>query len=406
MAEFQFRKWVFLNLKIVDMKKIFSAFALSITLLLCGCNQSVGETHLEYDPMIALPENYFTYSGQDLGDGYYFWDGTCRYLDYGTMTVVPICSRLNCTHMGNDRNDCSGRKMGDNRWIFYNNSVYYIENECTDENKMEYSAYLCRAELDGTNRRRITKLGDYQCTAMFVSDDIAYIMAARTYFPEGDDPEELHYYYNQQVYVLALDLKTFDTRFSHCLFEGISPDIRIKGMVDGNIYLNISAIDEEIFSVTEFCDQNVNISNRIFTVNTKSLEIGEYTDHYPVSIYGNKYLMYQNNGNLCFESADNTIIIPSFDFAGSSSVFSVSYNDERLIICSSADPDMLYLFNMKTQKLLKGDIEQFKAELVGKEFFFVAEYENSLILKAIGDCNFFKVPLDKIVFTDAEFDEL
>lgn len=390
------------------MKRKISIILFFLIFLITGCDIESPIDELEHTEIrnIKTKEQYFTYSEQDLGDGYYFWDGFCRYLDYSTMTVVPICSRLNCTHVGKDRNECSGRKMGDNRWIFYDNSVYYIENKCMDEDKMEYSAYLYCAELDGTNRRRVMSLGDYQCTSMFVSGDIAYIMAVRTYFPEGDDPEELHYYYNQQIYVLSLDLKTFDTKFSRCLFEGISPDIRIKGMVDGTIYLNISAIDGENFSVTEFCDYNVNVSSKILTVNTKSLEIGEYTDHYPVSIYGNKYLMYQDNGDLYFESDDKTIIISSFDFAGSNSVFSVSYNDEKLIICSSADPDTLYLFNMETQKLLKGDIEQFKAELVGKEYFFVAEYENSLILKAIGDCDFFKVPLDKIIFTDTEFDEL
>lgn len=154
----------------VYMKKIIS-FVIALEMLLCsGCGKnyeedlkkengqnSIVQKEAEY---ITNAQNYYSECiFADDGAGYYFTvvkkDGyELFYYDDNMSEAVPLCSKVNCMHSGEDCDAYFSKEECMEGFIWYQNkSLFRIEQDTTTKN-----VYLMSSDRDGGNSRQVSML--------------------------------------------------------------------------------------------------------------------------------------------------------------------------------------------------------------------------------------------------------
>lgn len=243
------------------MKKIIltilkSALAAFLALSASACNAKGFSTDQTYDRDYPVPvcdmsffDSGYAIYGTPTGDGGVIegYGLTC-YVDYGTKTVVPRCSKPNCDHSGGD---CAASIEC---WclLVYNNSFYrlYEVSEQTSSGDLKLYTAVAMSEMDGTNEKTIAKIegtvfGQSAApreSVMFVYDGKLYIYTVLEDFKDGVGSN----YRKYKLYGISLGSGQIDDLglFS----EGYSATCLLIGATEEKAYFRCRSREREINS--------------------------------------------------------------------------------------------------------------------------------------------------------------
>lgn len=174
-------------------------------------------TDREYQYVGYIPTT-FTGSGLIHGD----LTSTYYYLDYETMSEIPLCPDPNCEHGAyyykNQRsNDNCGAYYYDSAFC-YNGRMYFIEYKWKKRGTVERDTFLCCADMDGQNRRTIATFEDYDhCFASCRYENILYLFLE---YPIWGDSDRTINTVPMDIYLCAFDLSAETVLFEERLYEG------------------------------------------------------------------------------------------------------------------------------------------------------------------------------------------
>ncbi len=160
----------------------------------------------------------FTGSGLIHGDS----SSTYYYLDYETMTEIPLCPDPNCEHgeyyyKNQSSNDNCGAHYYESAF-YYNGKMYFIEYKRKNIRTAEQDVLLCCADIDGQNRRTVATFEDYDYVgAMYRCKNILYLLLYKPIWGDSDRSDNI---VPKDIYLCAVDLSAENVIFEDKIFDG------------------------------------------------------------------------------------------------------------------------------------------------------------------------------------------
>lgn len=213
---------------------------------------------------------YVTFTGNGLI--YHDLTDTHYYLDYETMSEIPLCPDPNCEHgayyykhqRGNE--NCGAHYS--RGAFYYNGKMYFTQYKWKKRGTVEQDIFLCCADIDGQNRRTIATFEDYDyVNAMYRRENILYLFL---YKPVWGDSDRTINTVPMDIYLFAVDLSAETVLFEEKLYEGFDTRGINAGFhgfdQEGYVYCRIT-------SYTEFGGPITNEGNWRCKVENGSLKI-------------------------------------------------------------------------------------------------------------------------------------
>lgn len=231
-----------------NFKSFLLAAVMALTLTACRREQTdfsaLSEvlTDREYQ-YISHDPTTFTGSGlihDDLTSTYYF-------LDYETMTEIPLCPDPNCEHSvyyykHQSSNDNCGAYYYDNAFC-YNGRMYFIEYKWQKRGTVERNTFLRCADMDGQNRRAIATFEDYfSVKAMYRYGNILYLFLYKPVWGDSDRSDNI---VPKDVYLCAFDLSAETVLSEEKIYDGSEGVFSNGGVIgfdqEGYVYFGLHA---------------------------------------------------------------------------------------------------------------------------------------------------------------------
>lgn len=339
-------------------------FTLLFILSVAGCNSSDNSPDLTYKQAYPVPicdvsffdNGYALRGGPDENGMVVSTVGLTCYVDYGTKTVVPMCSKPNCDHSSND---CAAAKQCD-RFIIYNNSFYRIFDspERNSEGEVVTNIEVAVSDLDGTNEKTIAKfegeiLGMSSApreSTMFIYDGSLYILSVKLESENGVSND----YGESSLY--SVSLESGNVKKIGTIEKNYNAFVTFIGATEEKAYFYATYREEEIKStdfetIEEYLEAvsnatytKANISVNLLDGTTESFELPDFD--YQYRIFANCYFYSDNSNFYKLNLLDNTTEVihqhPCDDY--------YYLTDDYLFFdCESESQE--YVYNMKDKSI-------------------------------------------------------
>ncbi len=277
------------------MKKIVKIIALVLSLMMlvsCGAN-SAGS--IDSEPyQISRSRNFYSI-------GEFYINGNILYFgDFNSLVSVPICSKPNCTHSGDE---CAAYGFADSAMIVYDGDshLYYFTNEIKQENgEMFYLCEIWKCSTDGTERVKVASLPDglttIDSTHMVLDGDTLYFCTKNIGFSAlGIQTDST----SAQLYSFCLSNGELEEIMEICSGYKASADPR--GIFNGQLYVTYQAYDQE-YTSEEIAQSGTSFRHEA-TINPETKEISiieetpvKVTNRYLVTTEEDGLLITEDNG--------------------------------------------------------------------------------------------------------------
>lgn len=234
------------------MKRLL-AIIFSAMILLSSCGKENFTTEQDGDSSDSNVSNKVTSGGDESGrlinflkisnNGELFVDSQVRlnFFDFTIMDSVVICSKPNCRHIEED--GCSSFGMHTNPFIF-NNHIYFYEHDIyMDKDGLpNFDTSIVRADLDGTNRKRLLTLEDEDLSSsniLLMGDTLYFGMRTLDYNELSINTDD------STAKLYSYDLKKGKLSELFSMKKGYNCSARIDGAFNGEVYFTISYQEEE-----------------------------------------------------------------------------------------------------------------------------------------------------------------
>lgn len=210
-----------------------------INILFCAC---AATKTFETDYSATLSYRYIPYK-----NGMFHKNGlVMEYLDFDSMTSVPICPKPNCTH---NSSSCSALGIGDCVFINEKKLCWFATETVMANDEPSASSDLIYADLDGTNRVGIAELDEVVPTGgAYIKNDKLYFCAVK----RGYDKLTLSSNGYDQMFLYRYDMaaKEFTVVFS--AKAGFSSDVMLLGCFENALILRCNDGTEVKRSTSDF----------------------------------------------------------------------------------------------------------------------------------------------------------
>jgi len=154
-----------------------------------------------------------------------------EYLDFDSMTTVPICPKPNCTH---NSSSCSACEIGDCVFINEKKLCWFTTETVIANNRPSTSSNLIYADFDGTNRVSIAELDEVVPSGgAYIKNDKIYFCAVR----RGYDKLTLSSNGYDQMFLYHYDMVTKKFTADFSAKEGFSSDVMLLGCFENALLL-------------------------------------------------------------------------------------------------------------------------------------------------------------------------
>lgn len=228
-----------------NFKSFLLAAVAALTLTACRREQADFSALSEVLTDREGQRTYVTFTG----NGLIYHDNTSThyYLDYETMTDIPLCPNPNCEHGAyyykhQSSNENCGAYYYD-RAFYYNGKMYFTERKRKNIKTAEQDILLRCADVDGQNRRTITVLEDCNTiTAMYRGENILYLLLEYPLWGDSDKSDNI---VPMDVYLCAFDLSAETVLSEEKIYDGSEGVFSNGGVIgfdqEGYVYFGLHA---------------------------------------------------------------------------------------------------------------------------------------------------------------------
>lgn len=244
--------------------------------------------------------------------------GRLFFTDFDSENTAVLCSKPNCTHA--DSKECSAFGMDDHP-VLFGDSIFFFKNETVYEgDEITETAYIYKANTDGTNRKIIAAAKDFYEGAssdrMVVVGDTLYFCMTKHQFNEYGSTSGY-----DEGWLCKFDLTDEKLEIIEKLFEGYHGGVWFDGYWNGKIYFTYSVFDKEL-SEEEFAALD---KSQIYTYKTYDIKSGAVEKSgqpSPVVYVGKGYYVYaKDNGLSVIDESGKEIYFEDFAYSGSFEIF-------------------------------------------------------------------------------------
>lgn len=275
------------------------------------------------------------------GNGLIHSDLSCTYyyLDYETMTEIPLCPDPNCEHGANYEknqraNDDCGAHYHESAF-YYNGAMYFTEYKWKKRGTAEQDQLLRAADIDGQNRRTVAVFEDYDyIVAMARVENILYLLLNKPIWGDSDKSDNL---VPMDVYLSAVDLLTEKVIFEEKICGGSDESYSNGGFVgydhEGYVYfgmLSYTISDDLGATITDESGWRVKVDN-VSPIIENAVDYDKVGGDWRVVFDRQEKIFSARYKNLTFEIALNVSRVSSFMYGS------------KLYFWHYQKPDLYYL---------------------------------------------------------------